>query len=376
MTDKRKLLFVVNVDWIFISHRLPIALEAKNAGYKVLVAAKDSGRADEIRKLGIEFIHIPISRSGTNPFVELQVLFCFFKLYRKIKPDIIHHITMKPIIYGSLVARLLRIKTVNAISGLGYVFTEGRDGFVQKLMIYCMRFGFSKKENHLIFQNLDDKNELERKKILNKNLAYSLIKGVGVDLAAYATVTISKRDPITIVMPARMLWDKGVHEFVEAAKILEAKYKGKVLFQLCGRADLENKMGVPVSFLKEIQIEDYLMWIGFHEDMIPVYKEADLVVLPSYREGLPKTLIEACASGLPIVTTNAIGCKDCVEDGKNGLKVPVKSIDVLAEAIEKLILSPELRESMGEYSRNKAIQEFDQKDVIAKHLEIYTSFMD
>jgi glycosyltransferase involved in cell wall biosynthesis len=374
MNKKRKILFVVNVDWIFISHRLPIAEAALKAGYAVIVAAKDSGRANEIRERGIEFIDIPISRSGTNPLIELQLLYVFFKLYLKIRPTIIHQITMKPVIYGSIAAKVLGLQTVNAISGLGYSFTEKRMGWVQRLMVVCMKYGFSKKNNHLIFQNKDDFNELKQLKIINENTVVSFIKGVGVHLDEYAFVK-QKNSILKIVFPARMLWDKGVEEFIDAAILLKEKYPEKVFFQLYGKIDLENKMGVPISYLKEHASHTYLKWFGHRENMVSLFQKTDIVVLPSYREGLPKVLIEACAAGIPIVTTHAIGCRDCVDEGKNGYKIPVKSVALLVDAIEKLILSSELRNEMGRNSRKKAIKEFDQKDVIDKHLKIYKSFL-
>lgn len=375
MKKKKKILFVVNVDWIFVSHRLPIAEAALKAGYTVAVAAKDSGSANEIRAKGIEFIDMPISRSGTNPLVELQLLYLFFKLYRKIKPDLLHHITMKPVVYGSIAAKLLKLKTVNAISGLGYNFTENRVGLVQKLMVLCMRYGFLKKNNHLIFQNLDDLSELKSLKIIDDTTKTSLIKGVGVDLDEYDFEKTNQRKLVSVVFPARMLWDKGVNEFIEAAKLLKERYFGKVSFQLYGKIDSENKMGVPIEFLQQQEIEGYLKWYGHQEDMISLFQSTDVVVLPSYREGLPKVLIEACAAGIPIVTTDAIGCRDCVDEGENGFKVPVKSVVELANAIEKMLVSADLRKKMGKSSREKAIKEFDQKEVVHKHLKIYKSLL-
>ena len=375
MNKNKKILFVVNVDWIFISHRLPIAEAALKAGYAVVVAAKDSGRANEIRVKGIEFIDIPISRSGTNPFVEVQLLYCFLKLYLKVKPDLLHHVTMKPVIYGSIIAKILKIKTVNAISGLGYIFTANRTGLVQRLMVFLMRIGFSKKNNHLIFQNKDDFRELKNLKIFRKETAISFVKGVGVNLEEYSFETIKNQRLLSIVFPARMLWDKGVSEFIEAAKILQRTYYDKVFFELHGKIDSENKMGVPISYLKEQEIDGYLKWFGHKEDMISLFQTTDIVVLPSYREGMPKVLIEACAAGIPIVTTDAIGCRDCVDESENGFKVPVKSVIPLANAIEKLLLSSDLRKEMGSCSHKKAIKEFDQKQVIAKHLAIYKSLV-
>lgn len=376
MYKKRKLLIVVNVDWIFIAHRMKIALEAQKNGFEVIVATKDTGKSNLITENNLKFIDLDITRSGVNPFTEIKVLVSLFKLYRQIKPDLVYQVTMKPVIYGSIVSKLLRIKTVNTISGLGYNFTENRRGLIQKMMIMLMRWGFKKEDNHLIFENKDDYQELNDLGILNKITKTSFIKGVGVDLDLYHFDNSTNNETIIILLPTRMLWDKGVKEFVEAALLLKDKDVGKVVFKLCGMLDYDNREAVPECYLRYNEIQEYLEWIGYQEDMVSVYKSSDIVVLPSYREGLPTVLAEACAAGKPIVTTNAIGCKDCVEEGVNGYKVPVKSVKELADAIEKLIDNPLERKRMGINSRKKAENEFDQRDVIKKHFEIFEGMLE
>ncbi|GAA4967520.1 glycosyltransferase family 4 protein [Algibacter aquimarinus] len=367
-----KVLIVVNVDWFFISHRLCIAEKAVELGWQVLVAAEDTGRSNEIINKGITFINMSFSRSGTNFLQESKTLMLFYKLYKKVKPDIIHHVTLKPVIYGSVVSKLLKVKgTLNAISGLGYNFTSNRQGLVQKVMIRLMKYGFNQNNLSIIFQNQDDYQETLKLGIISKFNTINFIKGSGVNLYEFNYSKPFNNGKIEILLPTRMLWDKGVSELREATKILKDKYRGKVLFVLAGLADNDNKAGVPEDYLKDWEEKDYVKWIGYNKDMVNIYKQSDIVVLPSYREGIPKSLIEACAVGRPIVTTNAIGCKECVDEGKNGYKVPVKSILELAIAIEKLILSESDRLRMGNYSRNKAEKEFSQEMVINKHLNIY-----
>jgi glycosyltransferase involved in cell wall biosynthesis len=184
-----------------------------------------------------------------------------------------------------------------------------------------------------------------------------------------------EKEKLIILFPARMLWDKGVREFVEAAKMLQEKYFDKIYFKLCGMIDEGNIACVSENYLKQIEIENYLKWYGHQKDIKSFYKNADIVVLPSYREGLPTSLIEACAIGRPIITTNAIGCKECVDEGLNGYKVPVKSTIKLAKAIEKLIVNPKLRKAMGIRSRQKAEAEFDKKAVIKAHLKIFNEMI-
>lgn len=368
----KKLLIVVNVDWFLISHRLGIAEAAKKKGWQVIVATENTGRSNEIIEKGIECIDFKFSRSGTNPIGEAKTLWSFIKLYRKIKPDVVHHITLKPVIYGSFAAKLVGISGVlNAISGLGYVFTENRQGMVQKSMLRLMKYGFDRKNLAVIFQNSEDQKELNNLGVLYPANKIVRIKGSGVDLKKFEQSPFPDFGKIKIVLPSRMLWDKGVKELREASELLKHKYHHKVQFILAGLADEENKAGVPANYLNDWEDGEYVKWIGYQKNMVEVYQNADIVVLPSYREGMPKTLIEAAAIGRPIVTTNAIGCKECVDEGVNGFKVPVKSSKELANALEKLIESKELILSMGEKSREKAEREFDVEKVINKHLEIY-----
>jgi glycosyltransferase involved in cell wall biosynthesis len=367
-------LFVTNVDWFFISHRLVIAEEALKSGFEVIVAAEDTGRSQEIREKGIEFINLSISRSGTNPFIEFKTLLIFFKLYLSVKPDIVHHITLKPVIYGSIAAKLLNIKgVVNAISGLGYTFTKGRDSILQKAMLSIMKFGFNRKNLVVIFQNENDQDELKTFGVIDPSNAIVIIKGSGVDIEKYNEFDLPSFDKIKILLPSRMLWDKGVKELREASLILKIKYSDNVQFILSGLADEDNKAGVPASYLKDWEDGTYINWIGYQKNMIEIYKDSHIVVLPSYREGMPKSLLEACAIGRAVVTTNAIGCKECVDEGINGFKVAVYSSIELAVALEKLITNHDLIRQMGHNSRIKAVNEFDVKNVISKHLEIYNS---
>lgn len=371
----KTILYVVNVDWFFISHRLVIAEEAKNNGYEVIVACEDTGRSHEIISKGIRFINFSFSRSGTNPISEFITLISFYHLYSKLKPDIVHHITLKPVIYGSLIARLLKVKSVvNAVSGLGYKFTHGKIDFISKLMIFLMKFGFNNKIS-FIFQNIDDYQELLELKVLSSKNIYFLIKGSGVNLKDFYQTDFPNFMKIKVVLPSRMLYDKGVLEFYEAAKILRAEYLNKIEFILVGMADEENKAGLSASLLRQFEDGNYFKWLDYQNNIFAVYDNSHIVVLPSYREGMPKALIEACAMGRPIVTTDAIGCRECVDDGINGIKVPIKDSKSLANAIEFLVCNPDKIILMGNASRIKAENEFDINSVIKTHLEIYASLI-
>lgn len=365
---------MANVDWFFISHRLVIAEEAMKNGFEVVVAAEDTGRGFEIANKGIEFINLPLSRSGTNPIHELYSVLQIYKLYNNIKPDILHHITLKPVIYGSVIAKFLNIKNViNAVSGLGYNFTEGRINIISKIMIRLMKIGFSNK-TVFIFQNKDDFKELLELKVLSPESKIYFIKGSGVNLKEFYPCEFPSFDRINVLLPSRMLWDKGVNEFHEAATLLKSDYFNKVQFILAGIADNNNKAGVTAKLLNSWNDNNYFKWIGHQNDIIEVYRNSHIVVLPSYREGMPKSLIEACAMGRAIITTEAIGCQECVDEGKNGLKVPIKDAQSLANAIRILISSPEKIIDMGIESRIKAENEFSIDYVISKHIKIYNNF--
>lgn len=376
MKTPKKLLILTNVDWFLISHRLVLAQAAIDSGWDVYVACEDTGRANEIKEIGAEFIDFQFSRSGTNPFSELLVIRKFKKLYNDLQPDVVHHITLKPVAYGSFAAKQTKIKgVVNAISGLGYNFTGERVGLVQKMILKLMKYGFNRQNVSVIFQNHDDKNTLKGHQVFDNRTKIHLIKGSGVNLKEFTYHKPRKNKKIKILFPARMLWDKGVKELKEASDYLKDKYTNQVEFLLAGLADADNKAGVSVDYLNTWQDGEYVTWLGHQSDMVNLYASSDIVVLPSYREGLPKTLIEACAIGRPIVTTDAIGCKECVDEGVNGFKVPVGDGIALAKALERLILDKDLRFQMGVAGRAKAEKEFDVEDVIQKHLDIYESML-
>ena len=367
---------VANVDWFFISHRLCIAKEAKKKGWEVFVAAENTGRANEIINEGITFIDIKFSRSGINPFEELLTLYKFRKLYREINPDVIHHITLKPVIYGSLIAKILKIKgVVNAISGLGYNFTKDRKSMVQKVMLSIMKYGFNRNNLVIIFQNENDQKELTELRVIHPSNSIVRIKGSGVDLEKFYESPFPSFERIKILLPIRMLWDKGVKELRDASDILKEKYYDKVQFILSGLADEDNKACVPASYLNDWQDGNFVKWIGYQKNMVEVYQDSHIVVLPSYREGMPKSLIEACAIGRAIVTTNAIGCRECVDEGINGYKVSVYSSQELANALEQLINNHAMIKVMGHNSRIKSEEEFNVNNVIRIHLETYNKLL-
>lgn len=365
------LFLAVNVDWFFLSHRLPIALEAKRRGYDVTVIAIDSGVSDKIRAHGLKFIAIPTSRSGLNILTEIKTLLFFISLYRKNRPDVVHHVAMKPVIYGSLAARVVKIKrVVNALSGMGFVFIDSNKSILKLIIRFIFRIAFSNKRIRFIFQNRDDLKEVAALNILDESQC-TIIKGSGVDLNEFGYLAEPENEKVVFSLPARMLYDKGIVEFIEAAQILEMKYPGKAEFILAGMIDMENKAGIKEEDLLKLCAASTVKWIGHQTNVLDLLKRSNVVVLPSYREGLPKTLIEACAVGRSIVTTNVPGCRDVVTDGHNGFVVEKKQVAELAAAMEKLLLSRELRIQMGIRGRAVAEKEFSIDNVIDRTMNIY-----
>lgn len=375
MLRKKKIFFVTNVDWFFISHRLPLALHALKEDYDVYILAADTGRMKELRDKGINCINIPFKRSGSNPFHELRCVYFLWKYYRKFNPDIIHHITLKASLLGSLAAKMSNNPhVINAISGLGYNFTNGRNGILQKIIKRLIRISFKSKHFSFILQNPDDVQMIKGLRLTTPDRVY-LIKGSGVDLDEFNYSKLNNVCPLQILFPARILLDKGVNEFIEAAKIIQKDVIGQAVFILAGDCDKENLAVLKEEDLKRELIPGYIEWIGHQKKMRSIYINSDIVVLPSYREGLPKSLIEACAIGRPIVTTDVPGCRECVIPDYNGYLVPVKNAEKLAEAIKTLIRDANKRNEFGENSRKLAEKEFSIESVIQQTFSIYNSII-
>ena len=371
-SNKKTIVYVVNVDWFFISHRLPLGIEAIKRGYNVYLVAKNTGRFHEIEALGIKCINLNFDRSGKNPIKDLCIFFILTKIYYLIRPDIIHHVTMKPSIYGTIASRFYKpkVKVVNAISGLGYVFTGNGRFFTKKIAIILMRLAFSNKKAYFIFQNPDDLDVFNELDFLEKH-NFTIIKGSGVDENFFLQKDTNSNLKLQVVLVARMLKDKGIMEFVRAAILLKKKYENVVEFLLVGGLDLANPAFITAEELNFFCDGSYIKWLGHQTDINSIYSNADIVCLPSYREGLPKSLVEAMAKGCPILTTDTAGCRECVDDGVNGYLVPVGDHKILASHIENLINNKDLRILLGSNSRKKMLMEFSLNTVIRQTFEFY-----
>lgn len=371
----KKLLFVVDTDWFFISHRLALAVAAKEVGYAVVVVAYDTGKANLIIEKGIKFIHADVIRKGLNPFKELIIALTLYKIYKMERPDIVHHITLKMIISGSLVSRLAGVKSiVNAVTGLGHFFIDPNKEWMVNLLFSPIFKMISKSQGlKYIFQNRDDQDVFISRGWADEDSSV-LINGSGVDLEEYKYVPEPDTLKIKISCGTRLLRDKGIYEFAEASRLLSKRYPSRIECILAGRIITENPTSISLREINDWVQEGILSYIGFQTNMYDFLGNCHINVLPSYREGLPRSLIEACAVGRPIVTTDVPGCREVVSEGINGLLVPARDGKKLAEAIALLIDDKELRERMGMASREKAEKEYDLKLVIHATLRTYDSF--
>jgi len=368
MLLKRKLLFVVTEDWYFVSHRLPLAVAAKKAGYDVVVATRMGQYADTIRSAGIRLVPFDLSRRAGNPLKEFLSL---INLYRQERPYMVHHVAMKPVFYGALAARLTGVPTqVNAVAGLGWLFISGSRvvRWGRPLIGWVLARLLSSPSCRVIVQNPDDMRQLEQVGVPEARLR--LVRGVGVDTTKFSPVSEPQK-PICIVMAARIIWIKGVGEFVEAARQLK-KSGVNARFILVGYPDAGNPASVPQSIMETWQKKNVVECWGHREDMPNVMAASHVVCLPSHGgEGVPKVLLEAASCGRPIVTTDVSGCREVVREGENGLLVPARNVEALVKALLYLIENPKLRAQMGKRGREIAIKEFSSERAIEQTLVHY-----
>lgn len=375
VTAPTKIVIVVNELWFFLSHRLPIALAAQEAGYEVHIASRHGTdkEVERITQQGLAFHAVGFERSSLNFRQELQALQQLIRLYRELQPDLVHHVTIKPVLYGTLAARWVgNVQILNAISGLGYLFiAQGWKSLIRKrVLLWGYRFLLNSKKVWILFQNPDDQALFVANRVVYPGHV-RMIKGSGVDLQKFEWSQIPSGPPIVLLV-ARMLWDKGVGELVQAASILQ-KTGVNARFLLAGGVDLGNPESISVEQLEQWNQDGVVEWLGERSDIAQLLESSHIVVLPSYREGLPKSLIEAAAVGRPIVTTDVPGCREVVQDRVNGRLVPARDEDKLADAIQELLQDPERLGVMGRKGREMAEQKFSLQHVVEQTLKLYSA---
>jgi glycosyltransferase involved in cell wall biosynthesis len=374
-----KILLFANTDWYLFNFRRSLACALRSAGHDVLLVSPDGPYGARLRDLGFRWIPAPMLRSSLNPVREAALLAWLWRLIREEQPDLLHGFTIKCAIYGSVAARLAGVRArVNAVAGMGYVFTsqEMRARLLRPFVRCLMRIALDDRSARLILQNPDDVALFDRAGLVHPSRV-RLIPGSGVDCDRF-NPPVARASPASmafrVLLPARLLWDKGLKEYVTAARLLRARGRN-IEFLLAGEPDSGNPAAVPLVTIQDWGAEGVIRWLGHVDDMPALYRSVDAVVLPSYREGLPKGLIEAAACGLPLVTTDAPGCREVVTHGVTGLLVPVRNAEALADAIAVLHDDPGLRERLGAAARRKAMSEFDERVVVEKTMHVYQELL-
>ncbi|MBG0792647.1 glycosyltransferase family 4 protein [Methylocystis sp. H62] len=369
-----KVILFANTDWYLYNFRRSLAAALRDAGHDLLLVSPPGPYGEKLRAAGFRWIPAPMERMSLNPLRELALLSWLWRLMRKERPDIVHTFTIKCAVYGGLIARLVKAGRLNSVTGMGYVFIS--DSFkaqlLRPLLRLLMRAAFGGDRASLILQNHDDVQLFEKVGIVPLE-QIRLVRSSGVDCSRFLPPNdepASVGEPLRIVFAARMLWDKGVGELVEAARLLKSESR-RLRFVLAGDPDPGNPAAIAEETLLGWQAEGLVEWLGHVSDMPTLLADAGIVVLPSYREGLPKSLIEAAACARPLITTDAPGCREVVTHGVNGLLVPVRNAEALARAIAMLQDDPELARRLGEAARVKALIEFDERVVIAQTLAVY-----
>ena len=363
-----KIIIVLNTAWNIVNFRTGLIRALLACGYDVIAVAPEDEYAIKLPALGCRFAALPMDNKGTNPIRDLLLFFRFLRMLRRERPDVFLGYTVKPNVYGSLAAHVLGIPVINNIAGLGAVFM--RDTWLTRLVRLLYKSALTK-SYHVFFQNNEDLQMFIEHRLVASNKA-SRLPGSGINLSIfpYTPSKSSLESPFVFLLVARLLWDKGVGEYVKAARIIHCQYPN-IRFQLLGFLDVKNPSAVTSEQMQAWVDEGVVEYLGVAEDVKPYLISTDVIVLPSYREGVPRSLLEAAAIGRPIVTTDAIGCRDAVDDGVNGFLCNIRHAEDLAKKMIQMInLSPAERLAMGLAGRAKMEREFDEEIVINRYLQV------
>ncbi|WP_258238916.1 glycosyltransferase family 4 protein [Arcobacter sp. CECT 8985] len=362
---KKKIAISVNNSWYAWNMRANLAFYFQKQGYNITFICPYDKYSENIKKY-FEYIDIDINTKGTNPIEDFKSIYKYYKIYKELKPDIILQYTIKPNIYGTIAANILKIPTINNIAGLGTLFIN--QNIVTKVAKWLYKFS-QKKATKIFFQNHDDFKMFVNEKLVQKEKC-DVLPGSGVDLDKFQPVEKKYDGKFRFLLISRMLWAKGIEEFVDAARIIQQKYSN-VEFQLLGHLDMKSPTSISKEQMNIWVNEGYVNYLGISDDVRIEIANVDCIVLPSfYREGTPRILLEAASMGMPIITTNNVGCRDVVDDGINGFLCEVKNSEDLAAKMEIMLnLTDEQRNIMGKAGRKKMVNEFDEKIVINKYLE-------
>jgi glycosyltransferase involved in cell wall biosynthesis len=371
-----KVILFANTDWYLYNFRLSLARRLRDLGHEVVLISPPGEYGPKLQELGFRWHAVPMIRRSLNPLRELGLILWLARFFREEQPELVHGFTIKSAVYGSLGARLAGVPgRVNAVAGMGYVFSS-RDlkaRLLRPVVRQVMRMALNGEGCALILQNPDDLAVFKAARIVDEK-AIRLIKGSGVNCTRFNPRPDNPdetREPLRVLLAARLLWDKGIAEYIEAARVLK-KEQRSIRFIIAGTPDAGNPAAVDQSLVEGWVAEGLIEWLGHVSDMPGLLAQTDVMVLPSYREGLPKSLIEAAACALPLITTDAPGCREVVScNGEDGLVVPVRNSAILADAIRLLDDDRALGRKLGLAAREKALREFDESIVLDRTLAVY-----
>jgi glycosyltransferase involved in cell wall biosynthesis len=368
-----RIVLFANTEWYLFNFRLSLIFALREAGHEVLLLSPPGPYARKLQALGFRWQPVPMRRRSLNPVLELYLFYRLLRILRKERPALVHAFTLKCAIYGALAARLSGVPArVNAVAGMGYVFTNRSllARALRPVVRVLLRVALGGAGSRLILQNPADVALFDEARLVDMDTV-RLIPGSGVDSSKFFPSPGRREGAgFRVLLPARLLWDKGVGEFVAASRILRDDGRD-IEFVLAGAPDRGNPASVPLAQVNAWVAEGVIQWLGHVDDMAGLMRSVDVVVLPSYREGLPKGLIEAAACAIALVTTDVPGCRDVVTDSVDGLLVPPRNAPALAEAIARLHDEPGLALRLGTSAREKALATFDQKLIVAKTLAVY-----
>ena len=377
MNKNKKLLILVNDLSFFISHRLMVAKASIDKGFDVVIGYGELGGANKnlVIQNGIRITHVPMHRGGLNIFNDFKLLIRIWKCFKEEKPDIVHLVTIKPYLYGGVISRLAGVPAVvSAVSGLGTIFIgkELRYKILRLFLYPFYKIAFNHFNQKVIIQNKDDLKTLVEWGVLKINKV-KLLRGSGVKIADFSNLDEPEGTPI-VCFAARFLRDKGINEFILAARLLHKKGI-KARFCLAGEPDLNNPTSLSIDEVNKLKKDKSIEVLGYQNDISNLYAKSHIICLPSYREGLPKSLVEAAAASRAVVTTDVPGCREVIIPNKTGLLVPIKDPVKLADALEWLINHPQERVDMGKAGRILAENEFTIEKIVQNHIEIYDELL-
>jgi len=363
--NRRKIAIVVNNSWSAWNFRVNLGFAFQKHGYEVVFISPYDKYSENIKEY-FEYQDVAINSKGINPIEDLRLIYNFYKVYKNLQPDIICHYNIKPNIYGTIAASILKIPTINNIAGLGTLFIN--QNFITKIAKWLYKFS-QKKATKIFFQNQNDLKIFVDEDLVQKDKC-DVLPGSGVDIEKFKPVEKEDDGMFRFLVVSRMLWTKGIQEFIDAAKIIKQKHQN-VEFQLLGYLDMKSPTAISKKQM-DIWVKDgYINYLGGSDDVRVEIAKADIIVLPSfYREGTPRALLESASMQKPIITTDNVGCRDVVNDGVNGYLCKVKNALDLADKMEKMLrLTNEQRNAMGKAGRRKIVKEFDETIVIRKYID-------